>query len=166
MQKVKVGLQPGRSRPGACEEGCVPSSVSRLGGANAGRQPEAAQHTQAHCLLTLKPGWVAVDRSSQTGAAASSPASSPQTSPALGFPSLGSAPPILPLFGAGVRGRGGDSRRSLDGCRAPSVVLPWPTALGGPDHPEHVFCQGRGLLRLTDTLHWPESPSFSENPSS
>ena len=46
------------------------------------------------------------------------------------------------------------------------LFFPGPLPWGAQTTQSTCSARGQDLLRLTDTLHWPESPYFSENPSS
>ena len=48
----------------------------------------------------------------------------------------------------------------------PLLFCPGPLSWGPQTTQSTCSARGQGLLRPTDTLHWPEPPSFSDNPSS
>ena len=131
----------------------MPNNVSKLRGANAGQQSEVAQHTRGHCSLTLKPGQVTLDFSSQTGTGCQLTylPPLPEAGPSLGSPLSGlcSPNPLPPLGQVSKAGVGIPEGSWMDA--KPSLLFsPGPTALGGADMvgratlPEHMLSWGVG----------------------
>ena len=82
--------------------------------------------------------------------------------PPLWFLLLQSFPSLGQVSEAGV----GTPEDSWMDAELPLLFCPGPLPWGAQTTQSTCSARGQGLLRLTDTLHWPESPSFSENPSS